>query len=307
MKTKTENISSQKIIAWVIARSFYFSLMAVIFSLISPEIGPFQIICGASLVRFFLLIPIVSAMQESINTKYYKSYLMRAIFTIVGFSCFILALRSIPINNVVAITYASPVLTSLLATMFVARNCSFSKAVKLLIGVIGILIIMLPHLNNFAVSYGLGLCAALMWSIGDLTVKMQVHQEEKIGTQLVWSTIFMLLISLPLAVIEFFMSHKYTVSNGDLFALCASGLLMLLTNLALYMSTTSNNALWAIPFTILKLFITAFITFILFGEKLDMSIIAGVVLIILSHFLLARNVGESSNLSKDSKGEKVNV
>ena len=283
-----------KAIFWMILRCLFFSVMSVSLGLISSSVGAFTIFFLTIFARFLLLLPPVIAYNGfDLGTKYYKSYIVRAFLTTIGFASYIISLKNMSINEVTAISYTAPLFTAIFASAILAEKLSIKRMFALVFGFIGAMIIIRPDVNSFNLGTFFAILTAMLWSLGDIVVKLQANTKEKIGTQLFWSTLFMIICSLPFAIVENLYFETQAPNNVDWIWVFIAGLFILLTNLALFVSCRYSDIAFLMPFSFSKLIFTAILTFAAFGDVLKSSTALGTIIIIASTVYLIRSESEA--------------
>ena len=203
----------------------------------------------------------------NLKTKYLGTYLIRSIFSIFGFVAYIAALQEIPLNEVTAISYTSPLFAAIFATFILKEKLTLRRSIALLVGFIGAIIVIRPDIKPFNLGVILAIATSILWSLSNIVVKIQANTQEKLGTQLFWSTSIMIIVSCPLAIFEYLYLGKNIIPSGaDLVGIIIAGLFILLANLSLFISCRFADMGFIMPFSFSKLIFMAIMSYIILGE-----------------------------------------
>jgi drug/metabolite transporter (DMT)-like permease len=278
------DVDKRKGLAWMLARCLAFSVMSVALGMISKEIGAFQTFFLTIVARFcILIIPVLYVNGLNLKTKFFKTYIVRALLTTLGFTCYIAALKEISLNEVTAISFTAPLFTTAFASIFLGESFTLKRMLALTVGFIGAMVIIRPDIRPLDIGTILAISTAILWSLGDIVVKVQANLNEKVGTQMFWSTIFMMLCAFPFAAIEYFYFDVNNIpSLYDWKWIFISGLFILLTNLAFFLSSRYSDLAYVMPFSFSKLIFTAIITYFAFGDTLKENTAFGSIIILAS-------------------------
>lgn len=95
-----------------------------------------------------------------LKTDNWRSHALRSISGTVSMFCLFAAVTMIPLADVTAITFTSPMFLTVLAMLFLGERIHRFRWTALAVGFIGVLIMIGPHVS-FAQSHSLGVLAAL--------------------------------------------------------------------------------------------------------------------------------------------------
>ena len=142
-----------------IGATFAFTLMAAIARHLGPEIPVGQIVFFRSAFAF---IPIVIALLmagqglRSLHTRQPLSHARRAFTGVLAMFTYFSALTYLPIADVTAISFASPLIVVVLAASFLGENIRFFRWGAVLVGFVGVIIMASPHMGEGFTTDGAG-------------------------------------------------------------------------------------------------------------------------------------------------------
>jgi drug/metabolite transporter (DMT)-like permease len=139
-----------------------FAGMAVCIKLLGPEIPPGQSIFVRGVISVFVLALIAwhAGQLHLLKTRNWRSHALRSLSGTVSMFSLFAALTMIPLADVTAITFTSPLFLTVLAMLFLGEKIHHFRWAALGIGFVGVLIMIGPHLS-FSHGTSLGVLAAL--------------------------------------------------------------------------------------------------------------------------------------------------
>src|SRR3954451_9359946 len=109
----------------------------------------------------FAIVPLIAWLAwrgdlvNSVRTSNVGGHLSRGIISSCGMFAGFVALAYLPLSDAVAIGYASPLIVVVLAALILKETVRAYRWSAVVVGFIGVLIMLLPHLNAGAVADGL--------------------------------------------------------------------------------------------------------------------------------------------------------
>ena len=181
--------------------SFCAVLMSVFLKLDQNDINVFTV----GFLRFFfgliLILPFIIKSNFNIyKTNNFKFHLARSIINvpmmILGFA----ALMYIPLEQIKAIGFLSPILVVILSVLILKERIYIIRILALIIGFFGVLIILRPGIIEINVGAYMVLLSGLLWSTVIIITKF-MSQEDSPMTILTYQYTFVSIFILPLALI----------------------------------------------------------------------------------------------------------
>ena len=238
----------------------------------------------AGFLRFFfgfiLISPFIFYYQfQNFKTPNFKIHLTRGILNIpmmlLGFS----ALKFIPLEQIKAITFVSPIIVVILSVIFLKEKIYLIRIVALIIGLIGVLVILRPGIVSINVGAYMVLCSCSIWSVVVIITKFAARVDSPF-TILSYQYTIVTLLSFPIAL-YFWQSPSIETIHYLIYAGIAGTIVHLCINTAYKL--TDLSVLQPVNFS--RLLIASLFGFLIFDEIPDIwTIIGG--LIIFSSILI---------------------
>jgi drug/metabolite transporter (DMT)-like permease len=145
-------------IALKIASALAFTLMSAGVKLVAERYPIGEVVFFRSA---FALVPLLAWLSwrgdliNAVRTDDLKGHLLRGIISTSGMFAGFIALSFLPLSDAVAIGYASPLITVVLAALILKETVRAYRWSAVVVGFVGVIIMLLPHLNGSIVAQGL--------------------------------------------------------------------------------------------------------------------------------------------------------
>ena len=240
-----------------------------------------------------LLIFIFISARKKLNLKIYswRNNFYRAAAMTGSTFCFITGLSYLPIADAIAIAFAAPLLTTLLAVFCLRERVGLHRWAAIFFGFIGVIIIVQPTDDAFKVAALAPLGAAFFGAIRDVITR-KITSSESSFTILLTSMFLITLagyLTFPLGWSEFQVEHIWLFLCSSILVGAAQYLMIeafRLGEVGLISPFKYSSLLWAV-----------IIGFIVWGDIPGYFVLVGATILIISGVYLLR--GEK-NLKKDS-------
>ena len=270
-----------KAIILALIASFCAVLMSVFLKLAQEDSNVFTI----GFLRFFfgllLITPIIIQSSFKIyNTINFKLHILRCIINVPMMIFGFAALTYIPLEQIKAIGFLSPILVVILSVIFLGERIYLIRTFSLILGFIGTLIILRPGFIEINIGVYMVLASALLWSCVIIITKF-MSKNDSAMTILTFQYTFVTLFTLPLAIIYWnnpsFISLIYT-----LLAAIVGTVLHLCINNAYKLSDLSIIQ----PVWFTQLVFASLLGFIIFGSLPDFFTWIGAILVFISVLII---------------------
>ena len=270
-----------KAIMLALIASFCAVLMSVFLKLAQEDSNVFTV----GFLRFFfgllLITPIIIQSSFKIyNTINFKLHILRCIINVPMMIFGFAALTYIPLEQIKAIGFLSPILVVILSVIFLGERIYLIRTFSLILGFIGTLIILRPGFIEINIGVYMVLASALLWSCVIIITKF-MSKNDSAMTILTFQYTFVTLFTLPLAIIYWnnpsFMSLIYT-----LLAAIVGTVLHLCINNAYKLSDLSIIQ----PVWFTQLVFASLLGFIIFGSLPDFFTWIGAILVFISVLII---------------------
>ena len=270
-----------KAIMLALIASFCAVLMSVFLKLAQEDSNVFTV----GFLRFFfgllLITPIIIQSNFKIyNTINFKLHILRCIINVPMMIFGFAALTYIPLEQIKAIGFLSPILVVILSVIFLGERIYLIRTFSLILGFIGTLIILRPGFIEINIGVYMVLASALLWSCVIIITKF-MSKNDSAMTILTFQYTFVTLFTFPLAIIYWnnpsFISLIYT-----LLAAIVGTVLHLCINNAYKLSDLSIIQ----PVWFTQLVFASFLGFIIFGSLPDFFTWIGAILVFISVLII---------------------
>ena len=240
-----------------------------------------------------LLIFLFISARKKLNLKIYswRNNFYRAAAMTGSTFCFITGLSYLPIADAIAIAFAAPLLTTLLAVFCLRERVGLHRWVAIFFGFIGVIIIVQPTNDAFKVAALAPLGAAFFGAIRDVITR-KITSSESSFTILLTSMFLITLagyLTFPLGWSEFQVEHIWLF-------LCSSILVGVAQYLMIEAFRLGEVGLIS-PFKYSSLLWAVIIGFIVWGDIPGYFVLVGATILIISGVYLLH---AEKNLKKDS-------
>ena len=216
---------------------------------------------------------------QNYKTPNFQIHLTRGILNIPMMLLSFSALQFIPLEQIKAISFVTPIIVVILSVIFLKEKIYLIRISALFIGLIGVFVILRPGFVSINVGAYMVLCACLIWSVVVIITKFAA-KEDSAFTILSYQYTFVTILSFPIALYFWDTPSAQTIIYL-VFAGIAGTIVHLCINTAYKL--TDLSVLQPVNFS--RLLIASFFGFLIFDEIPDIwTIIGG--LIIFSYILI---------------------
>ncbi|TKA97197.1 DMT family transporter [Cereibacter changlensis] len=263
-----------------------FTTMAVAGRMVSGAHDTFEIMTWRSLVGLILVVSVAGAAGRlgEIRTDRLGQHLLRNLFHFTGQNLWFYALALIPLAQLIALEFTSPIWVILLGPIFLAERITRVRAFCALLGFTGILIVARPDFGHV----DLGVLAAAGSAIGfagSIIMTKALTRGESIVSILFWLTLMQLCFGLICALVDgqIALPTAETLPWLVIIGFCGVTAHMCLT---MALSLASANIVVTIDFS--RLPVMALAGMLIFGEPLNSLVFLGGGLILLANWINIR-------------------
>jgi uncharacterized membrane protein len=157
-------MNNRRAALWMIGAIFSFTSMAVAGRAISGQLDTFEIMFYRSIMGFLIVLVVAKSIGTlgEIDLKYFRLHLLRNIFHFIGQNLWFFALPLIPLAQLFALEFTSPIWVLLLAPLILGESLTLRKLAIAALGFIGVLIVAQPEIG----AVNIGILAAGSAAIG---------------------------------------------------------------------------------------------------------------------------------------------
>ena len=270
-----------KAIILALIASFCAVLMSVFLKLAQSDSNVFTIGFLRFFFGFLLITPFILKSKFKIyNTNNLKLHISRSLINvpmmILGFA----ALMYIPLEQIKAIGFLSPILVVILSVIFLKERIYLIRTFSLILGFIGTIIIIRPGIIEISIGVYMVLASALLWSSVIIITKLMSKTDSAL-TILTYQYTFVSLFAFPLAIFYWISPSNLSIFYSLLAAIVGTVLHLCINN-AYKLSDLSNIQ----PVWFSQLIFSSIAGVILFGDKIDFYVYLGGIIVFISVLII---------------------
>ena len=274
----TKNVKG---IILALVASFCAVLMSVFLKFAQEDANVFSVGFMRFFFGFLLILPFVIKSKFKIyNTDNFKFHITRSIINvpmmILGFA----ALMYIPLDQIKAIGFLSPILVVILSVIFLKERIYLIRTFSLILGFIGVIIILRPGIIEISIGAYMVLTSTFLWSTVIIITKYMSKSDSPM-TIITYQYTFVSIFTLPLAIV-YWSNISLTSVFYSLMAAIVGTVLHLCINTSYKMASLTvlqpvwfSQLLWATIFSL-----------ILFNESIDYFTYIGGSLVFISVLII---------------------
>ena len=261
-----------------------FALADTLVKLSAATLSPAQVLFylnGGGLVLFAALA--VARNESLVHSRAFAPILLLRYFSeVAGMAGMVLALTSVPVSTVGAITQAAPILVVVGAVVFLGEQVSWRRWTSIAFGFLGVLLIVQPGTSGFDLTILWALLALVGLSIRDLTTRLAPE-----GMPSTTLATYTMIAALPFAIV-------WVLYNGEslfpvqtnwwivlpMVGLGALGYILLISSLRLAEISAVT------PFRYTRIIFLLVLGLVVFNETPSAAMLVGATLIVVSGIYL---------------------
>jgi drug/metabolite transporter (DMT)-like permease len=202
------------------------------------------------------------------------AFLLRGLGHTFGVTLWFYAMARIPMAEVTAIGYLTPIVVTVGAAIFLGERLRIRRIAGVLAGIIGVLIILRPGVAEISSGHLAQLAAAPLFAASYLMTKQLTGKADS-QTIVAMLTIVCTIFLLPLALLDW-----RTPTSGELALLFACAMVATFGHYAMTRALASAPISVTQPITFLQLVWASSLGIVAFGEAVDPFVILGGVIIV---------------------------
>ncbi len=280
---------------WMIGSILSFSAMAVAARALTGLHDTFEIMLWRSLVGFVIVVAVAATVGRlgEVRSDRLGTHAVRNIFHFTGQNLWFYALGLIPLAQVFALEFTSPVWVILLSFLFLAERITWPRALAAGLGFAGILVVARPDVGNLSPGLIAGAAAAIFFAATIIMTKALTGRESLVSI-LFWLTLMQLCFGLGGAFLDGSMTWP-TATTLPWLALI--GVCGIVAHACLTQALSLASASVVVPMDFLRLPLIAFVGMLLYGEPLDVFVFIGGAIILFANWFNIRAENRSRRQS----------
>lgn len=272
---------------WAMLAGLLFSMLNALMRAMTQHVEPMQAQFLRYVMGLAVLLPFVAAQglaayrPQSVRGQWWRGALHTA-----GLVLWFLALPKIPLADMTAIGFTGPIFVMIGARIFFGEPMRWERWVATGLGFLGVLIVVGPRLSGEGGWWHLVMLASAPLFAASFLVTKALTRHDSAGTILLWQSITVTALSLPMAV-----WHWQPVTVMAWLGFLASGVLGSAGHYALTRSFAAADISATQSLKFLELIWSAFFGFVIFGDIPPQTTLLGGMVIAAATLWVARREG----------------
>ena len=274
---RIENANILQAAAWMMGAVVSFSCMAVGGRSVSFELDTFEIMMFRSFVGFIVVVGFAKMLGTLSDVKYDRlgTHALRNVFHFAGQNLWFYALTLIPLAQVVALEFTSPLWVLVLSPLFLGERLTRIRVIAAICGFVGVLIVARPSPETISVGMISAAIAAIGFA-GTMILTKRLTRTQSLTCILFWMTAMQAVLGIVCAGYD---GDIAVPSLPSVPWLVLIGLAGLCAHFCLTKALTLAPATVIVPVDFLRLPVIAIIGLTLYAEPLDIFVILGAIII----------------------------
>lgn len=245
----------------------------------------FQVMEFRSVVGILLLLPLIhrAGGWAHLRTRHLLPHVTRNLVHYVAQAGWFFALTLIPLAEVVAIEFTTPIWTAILATIFLGERMNVSRILAVALGLIGVVVIVRPGLDTISTGQLIALLAAVAFGVSVVMVKSLTRTDTPLQI-IFWMTVVQSIAGLVPAIAVWTWPDAATWGWLLVVAVCGTFSHYCMARAMLYADATI-----VVPMDFLRVPLTALAGWLLYAERMDLLAVLGAAMILGGNLLNLRS------------------
>ena len=276
-------MSHKRAALWMIGAIISFTSMAVAGRAISGHLDTFEIMLYRSIIGFLIVVSGagITGTYREINFEFFQIHLVRNIFHFIGQNLWFFALPLIPLAQLFALEFTSPIWVVLLAPVFLGEQLTIRKLSIAALGFVGVLIVVRPDLNALNIGIVAGAIAAIGFAAAAILTRKLTG-----SNSLVKILFFLTGLQVIFGLICAGYDGQIHIPPASTFPwLILIGIAGLTAHFCMTKSLTLAPASVVMPVDFARLPLIAIIGILFYGEALNTYVLLGAVLIFIANYI----------------------
>ena len=268
---------------WMIGSIASFSLMAVAGRAVSHELDTFEIMMFRSFVGFLIVVSVALATgaYRQITTRNMRLQTLRNISHFAGQNLWFFALTTIPLAQVFALEFTSPLWVLVLSPFLLGERLTRARILAAILGFIGILIVARPSPETVSIGTLSAAACAIGFAYSIIYTKILTRSETLICI-LFWMTAMQCVFGLAFAGFD---GDIALPSSSSIPWVVVIGMGGIVAHFCLTTALSIAPATVVIPVDFARLPVIAVVGLLVYQEPIDALVILGAVLIFGGNYL----------------------
>ena len=234
------------------------------------------------LIGLILFLPyLVKCSSSLFNRRNLSGYSVRAIFHSLGVVCWFYSMSKLPVAEVTAIGYVTPVLVALGAVIFFKERISYWRISAIVLAFAGVLLILRPGFQDLLLGHVAQLFATIFFAGSYLMVKKLTHTESAM-TIVAMLTVLVTIVLAPLAALVW-----VPPTSKDIILLFFAAVFATFGHFFMTRAFALAPMVVLQPITFFQLVWATLLGIFVFGENINLFVLSGGAIILFSVTLIS--------------------
>jgi S-adenosylmethionine uptake transporter len=162
----------------------------VMAKLLMERLSPAQVGLGRFVAQSLVLLPVLFLAGQAVRPG--RGHAAAGVFLGLALLCINLALREMPVANVIAIFFVEPLILTLLAALLLGERLGWRRLTAVAVGLAGALVVLRPNLAAYGWAAAWPLATALFFSFYMLVTRVMTLSGGRVALQF-WTGVFAML------------------------------------------------------------------------------------------------------------------
>lgn len=274
---------SFKAALFVIGAMLSFTTMAIMGREVGQDLQTFEIMTYRSVIGIILVVCIAAyfGTLNQITTERFGLHALRNIFHFTGQNLWFYAVLYIPLSQLFAFEFATPLWIAILAPIFLGERVTQLRVIGILLGFLGILIVARPDMSTINLATLAAFGCAIFFAGTSITTKLLTRQDS-LTCILFWLVVIQLVFGLAASMWD----GEITLPEWHHWPyLIVIGICGLAAHFCLTNALALADATFVAPLEFLRLPLVAVVGFYLYDEALLWTVFAGSLLVFGGNYL----------------------
>ena len=251
------------------------------------ELNVFQIMELRALIGLLLLYPLVhrAGGLTSVRSNVIGQHIGRNLVHYSAQAAWLLALTMIPLGQLIAIEFTMPIWIAIMAAMFLGERITPTKAVSVVLGLIGVVVIVRPSLDHIDPGQLIALATAVGFAVSVIMVK-NLTRHDSVLTIIFWMVVIQGIAGLVPALVVWRWPSPEIWGWLVIIAICGT-----FSHFCMAKAMTYADATVVVPMDFLRVPLAALVGWLVYSEQVDVWTAVGALLILFGNLVNLRGAG----------------
>ena len=268
---------------WMIGAILSFSAMAIAGREASLSLDTFEIMMYRSFVGVVVVAAAITVLRRwhMVSTKRLAQHGLRNMAHFTGQNLWFYAVSVIPLAQVFALEFTSPIWVILLAPLLLGENLTRMRGIAVTLGFIGILIVARPSPATFNIGLACAAGSAIFFALTNIATK-RLTRNESIWSIMFWLTTMQLIMGIIFAGWDFDITLPDAQSLPFILIIVCAGLS---AHFCITNALSLAPAALVVPIDFARLPFIALLGWLIYGESVEIWLFVGAALILAGNFI----------------------